>query len=121
MRSAAADRREEAPDGVVFYHKEQQVKGYWIVLGTDITDPDAQATYGKLWAPIAEQYGARLRSVDLAGVLVEANAIGRVSVVEFPSLERAKACYADPSYQEAKQYALKASRREVLIFEGELA
>ena len=52
---------------------------------------------------------------------VEANAIGRVSVVEFPSLERAKACYADPSYQEAKQYALKASRREVLIFEGELA
>ena len=30
------------------------MKGYWIVLGSDVTDPDAQQAYGKLWAPIAE-------------------------------------------------------------------
>lgn len=97
------------------------MKGYWIVLGSDITDPAAQAAYGKLWAPIAEKYGAKLRSVDAAAVLLEAGSAKRVALVEFPSLAQAKACYADPSYEEAKQYALKASNRALLIVEGELA
>ncbi|CAB3806378.1 hypothetical protein LMG28688_06348 [Paraburkholderia caffeinitolerans] len=97
------------------------MKGYWIVLGADITDSDAQAQYGKLWGPIAEKYDAKLRSAEVTAVLLEAGSAKRVSVVEFPSLEQAKACYADPSYEEAKQYALKASNRALLIFEGELA
>jgi len=40
--------------------------------------------------------------------------------VEFPSYEQANACYDDPAYQEARQFALQASERELLIFEGEL-
>ncbi|WP_233857593.1 DUF1330 domain-containing protein [Paraburkholderia sp. HD33-4] len=96
------------------------MKGYWIVLGSDITEPDSQAQYGKLWAPIAEKYEARLRSVDVATILPEAGSAKRVSVVEFPSLQQAKACYTDPLYEEAKQYALKASNRALLIFEGEI-
>ncbi|MEW5511327.1 hypothetical protein [Pseudomonas asiatica] len=35
------------------------MKGYWIILGTAVTDTQAQQEYGRLWAPIAEHYGAR--------------------------------------------------------------
>ncbi|TIO14004.1 MAG: DUF1330 domain-containing protein, partial [Mesorhizobium sp.] len=52
--------------------------------------------------------------------LVEARDAGRVIVVQFPSLEAAKACYDDPAYEEAKRFALQASNRVLLIFEGDL-
>jgi uncharacterized protein (DUF1330 family) len=97
------------------------VKGYWIVLGADVTDKDAQQTYGKLWAPIAEQYGAKLKPMDAASVLKEAESTKRVLLVEFESLEKAKACYDDPAYQAAMEYALKAAKRELLIVEGDFA
>ncbi len=36
------------------------MKGYWLILGTEITDQAAQNDYNRLWAPIAEKYQARL-------------------------------------------------------------
>ena len=36
------------------------MKGYWLILGTEVADAAAQQDYGRLWAPIAERYGARL-------------------------------------------------------------
>ena len=50
----------------------------------------------------------------------EARDANRMVLVEFPSLETAKACYADPAYQEAKRFALKASNRVLVMFEGDL-
>jgi uncharacterized protein (DUF1330 family) len=97
------------------------VKGYWIVLGSELTDPEAQRAYGKLWGPIAEKFGAKLKSLDPGAVLKEAETTRRVVIVEFPSYEQALACYADPAYEEAKQYAFKASKRDLLIIEGDLA
>lgn len=96
------------------------MKGYWLILGTEITDKAAQAEYARLWAPIAARYGARLNP-GKAPVLREVYKAARVSVVEFPSLAQAKTCYEDPEYQAALQFALKASKRELVIFEGELA
>lgn len=52
--------------------------------------------------------------------MVEALNTKRVLIVEFASLEQAKACYNDPAYVEAKEFATKASRRELIILEGEL-
>jgi uncharacterized protein (DUF1330 family) len=100
---------------------DPEVKGYWIVLSADVSDPEAQQTYGKLWAPIAEKYGAKLKPLDLATVLVEPQSTKRVLSVEFASYEQAKACYADPAYAQAKEYALKAANRQLLIIEADLA
>ena len=97
------------------------MKGYWLVLGTAITDQAAQAEYHRLWAPIAEKYGARLNPAKVPPLLKEARDTSRVIVVEFPSYEMAKDCYQDPVYQEAKRFALQASNRDLLIFGGELA
>jgi uncharacterized protein (DUF1330 family) len=97
------------------------MKGYWLILGAEITDHTAQAEYGKLWSPIAEKYGARLNPSKTPLLLKEARGTSRVIVVEFPSYEIAKACYDDPDYQEAKRFALQASSRDLLIIEGEFA
>lgn len=50
----------------------------------------------------------------------EARDAKRMVLVGFPSLETARACYADPAYQEAKRFALKASNRVLVMFEGDL-
>jgi uncharacterized protein (DUF1330 family) len=97
------------------------MKGYWLILGTEITDQVAQDEYNKLWAPIAEKYQARLNTTKVPPLLKEARNTSRVLIAEFPSYELAKACYEDPAYQEARQFALKASKRDLLIIEGDLA
>lgn len=96
------------------------MKGYWIIFGTDVIDLDAQQEYARLWAPIAERYGARIKVLE-PGSLVEAHSSKRVLTVEFPTYEQAKACYNDAAYGEAKPFALRASSRELIIIEGDLA
>lgn len=97
------------------------MKGYWLILGTEISDPAAQAEYGRLWAPIAEKYRARINPLEVPPELREARDAHRVILVEFPSYDLARACYDDPAYAEARRFARQASDRELLILRGELA
>jgi uncharacterized protein (DUF1330 family) len=97
------------------------MKGYWLILGTEVTDQAAQSDYGRLWGPIAQKYQARLNPTKVPPLLMEARNTARVVIVEFPSYEMARACYADPAYEEARVFALRASKRDLLIFEGEIA
>ena len=96
------------------------MKGYWLILGTEVTDQAAQDEYSRLWTPIAERYQARLNPTKVPPLLKEARNTARVIIAEFPSYEMAKACYEDPAYQEARRFALRASKRDLLIFEGEI-
>lgn len=96
------------------------MKGYWVILGTKVTDPEAQARYGALWAPIAAKYQARLIAPGGALELLEGRQTERVLVVEFPSYALAKACYDDPEYQHAKTFAHAASSRDLLLLEGNI-
>ena len=100
--------------------KGQTMKGYWLVLGEAITDPAAQAEYGWLWAPVAARYGARVVSGAGQMALVESRGASRVVLVEFPDLATARACFDDPDYKAAAVFALKASKRDLLIFEAEI-
>jgi Uncharacterized conserved protein len=97
------------------------MKGYWLIIGTDVTDQNAQAEYGRLWKPIAEKYQAVINPSETPPILKEFRDAKRLLVVEFPSYELATACYEDPAYQEARQYVHKAAQRELLIFKGDLA
>ncbi|MDR5880703.1 DUF1330 domain-containing protein [Caballeronia sp. LZ032] len=97
------------------------MKGYWIIFVGDVTDEDAQKQYGALWKPIAKKYQATVKALDTASTLKESNGTSRVVVVEFPSLEAAKACYEGSAYQDAKQFAVRASQRELVIIEGDIA
>ncbi len=97
------------------------MKGYWLIIGTEIADQEAQQEYGRLWKPLAEKYQARINPLSVPPVLREVRDAARVTVVEFPSYEIAAECYDDPDYQEALQLALKASKRELVLLKGDLA
>jgi hypothetical protein len=47
------------------------MKGYWLILGTEITDQVAQDEYNRLWAPIAAKYKARLKSAQQSNSTVQ--------------------------------------------------
>ncbi len=96
------------------------MKGYWIVLGTAVTDKAAQEEYGRLWRPIAEKYQVKINPAKVPPILKEARDTARVVIVEFPTYDAALACYEDPDYQEAKKIANKAAERNLLIIKGEI-
>ena len=97
------------------------MRGYWVILGTEITDHVAQAEHSRLWAPIAEKYHARLNPTTVPPLLKEARNTARVIIAEFPTYELATAYYDDPAYQEARAFALKASKRDLLIIKRDFA
>jgi len=97
------------------------MKGYWIIIGTEVSDHYAQREYGRLWNPIAQRFQARLNPSKIPPMLIEARDASRVIIVEFPSYKAAKDCYNDPAYEEARQFAIQASNRELLILEGEIS
>jgi uncharacterized protein (DUF1330 family) len=97
------------------------MKGYWLILGTEISNDSAQSEYVSLWKPLAEKYQAQINPLRVPPLLREARDAHRLTIVEFPSYELAQACYDDPAYGEARRFALQASERELLILKGELA
>lgn len=48
------------------------MKGYWLILGTEVSNQEAQAKYGRLWKPIAEKYQARINPLGTPPALKEA-------------------------------------------------
>ena len=92
--------------------------GYWIVRAKDVRDAEAQAAYGKAWAPIAERYGARIVAGPAPVWAVEGDAVTRAFIVEFDSYDKAVACYEDPAYQAALEHGKKASVRDLIILGG---
>ena len=96
------------------------MKGYWLVLGAEVTDQEAQKEYGALWAPLAQRYEARLIGGSEAVELIEARDVTRVLLVEFPSPAAAQACYDDPDYGRARAFALQASKRTLVLLRGEI-
>ena len=100
--------------------QEDRLKGYWLILGAEVSDQEAQKEYGALWAPIAQRYEARLIAGSDAVKLIEARDAARVLLVEFPSFAAAQACYDDPDYERARAFALLASKRSLVLLRGEL-
>ena len=49
------------------------MKGYWLVIGTAISDPETQAEYGRLWKPTAEKYQARINPLPMLLHLYESS------------------------------------------------
>jgi uncharacterized protein (DUF1330 family) len=92
--------------------------GYWIVRAGEVTDADAQRSYGAAWAPIAERYGAKIIAGPGRIASKEGVPVARAFIVRFASYEQALACYEDPAYQAAAEFGKKASQRDVVILEG---
>jgi uncharacterized protein (DUF1330 family) len=96
----------------------KMMAGFWIVLGSTVKDQEAFDEYVRLWNPIAERYGAAFVVAGGRHETREGEDCARVVVIEFPSYEKAVACYDDPDYQESLIYARKAYDRHLVIVEG---
>ena len=90
---------------------------YWIAHVT-ITDPQAYKQYQTLAPASFAAYGARFLARGGASETLEGPPLDRHVVIEFPSLEAARACYASPEYRAAKAHRFGAAITHVVIVEG---
>lgn len=93
------------------------MKAYWIAHVT-VTDPAAYAGYQALAPAAFAAHGARFLARGGAHAVMEGPELDRHVVIEFPSLQAAKACYASPEYQAARARREGAATAHVVIVEG---
>ena len=93
------------------------MKGYWIAHVT-VSDPDQYKLYAEGAGSAFQKYEARI--LARGGRYVQLEGVGRQRnvVIEFPSFEKAVACYNSAEYQAAKAKRKNAGTADILIVEG---
>ncbi len=93
-------------------------KAYAVVTYRSISDPQKLAAYGKLAIPEVAPFGARMLARGNAATAYEHGLKERVTIVEYPSLEKAIAAHDSPAYQEALKALGDGAVRDCRIVEG---
>lgn len=90
----------------------------YIISEVEVIDEAAAEHYKKHAAASIAVYGGRYLARGADPWVAEGEKVkGRIVIVEFPTMERAKEWYSSPEYAKALQYRDKALRRR-LIFAG---
>ena len=92
-------------------------KAYWVAQ-MDVTDPAAYDRYRAANGAAFAKFGARFVIRGGAQEVKEGASRARTVVIEFPSLEAARACYDSPEYQAAKALRAGASEGFLIIVPG---
>lgn len=82
-----------------------------------VTDPDSYAEYAKRATGAIAAHGGVFLARGGTHIQLEGPERPRNVVARFASLEAAHNCYNSAAYQEALQFAIGASERELSIFE----
>ena len=91
-------------------------KAYWIANVT-VTDPEAYSGYQAI-APVAfSKFGARFIARGWAETL-EGEAWQRRVIIEFPSIEAARACYHSDEYRKARDARANACVADIALIEA---
>jgi len=92
----------------------------YLIVDTDLTDPDRYEDYKRQAKPLAEQYGGEYL-VRGGAMSIKENDLWspkRMVVVRFPSTEKAQAFYESAEYQQILQISKASARRTVVLVEG---
>ena len=92
-------------------------KGYWIGSIT-VNDPENYKQYIAAAKSVFQKFGVRPLVRGGAYDAVEGTARDRNVVLEFESIEQARACYDSPEYQVAAKIRQACSDSHLLIIEG---
>ena len=92
-------------------------KGYWIAR-VDVRDPDTYKHYLAANQVAFAKFGARYVVRGAPFDAIEGSSRSRNVVIEFPSLEAAKACYHSPEYQKGVPFRRASAEADVIIIEG---
>lgn len=91
----------------------------YVVVEIEIQDPARYERYKELAPPSIAAYGGRyiVRGGDVE-ILEGSWTPRRFVILEFPSMEKAKAWWASPEYAEAKALRQASARTEMLVVKG---
>ena len=92
-------------------------KGYWIAHVT-VDDAEVYDRYRAANAAPFAEYGARFLVRGGAQEVPEGQARPRTVVLEFPTIEAARACFASEAYQAAKAIRDPVATSDMVIVEG---
>jgi uncharacterized protein (DUF1330 family) len=93
-------------------------KGY-VILTESIRDPKGMAAYGRAAAPAMAEGNVSILAVDRTPEIIEGDWHGDQTVVlEFESVEAAKAWYFSDTYQKAKALREAAADCNAVIISG---
>jgi uncharacterized protein (DUF1330 family) len=93
-------------------------KGY-ILANVEVRDADAYEAYRSQTAAIVANHGGRFLVRGGAVRMLEGDLkLGRVVVLEFPSVEAAQAFYDSPEYQAVLPHRTRNARSDLAIIEG---
>jgi len=93
-------------------------KAYWVSIYHKINDEAKVAAYSKLAGPALSAAGARFLARGMPAEVYEHGINQRTVVIEFESLEAAKAAHDSPAYTEALEALGDGCEREIRIMEG---
>ena len=93
-------------------------KAYWIAAYRSVSNPDALAAYAKLSGPAITAAGGRILVRGLPAQVYEAGLQQRTVVIEFDSVEQARAAHDSPAYQVALAVLAGGAERDLRILEG---
>ena len=93
-------------------------KTYWVTTYRAVRDPEALAAYAKIGGPALQAAGGRFLARGMPALVYESGLDQRVVIIEFDSVEQAKAAHESPAYQEALRVLGKAVDRDLRIVPG---
>ena len=91
----------------------------YVLVQIEVTDPARYAIYKEMAGPTLAPYGGRY--IVRGGAVVELEGEwkpGRLVIVEFPSVERAKAWHESPEYHDARALRNETANSKMIVVEG---
>lgn len=93
-------------------------KAYWVAQYRSVSDPEKLAAYAALSGPAVTAAGGRILARGMPVLLYEAGMHQRTVVIEFDSVEQARAAHDSPGYQAALAALGDGAVRDIRIIEG---
>ena len=93
-------------------------KAYWVGTYRSVSNPEALAAYAKLSGSAIIAAGGRILVRGIPVQVYEAGLQQRTVVIEFDSVEQARAAHDSPAYQEALGKLAGGAERDIRIVEG---
>jgi uncharacterized protein (DUF1330 family) len=91
----------------------------YLMVRADVRDKEAYGEYAKRSPAVVEQFGGRYLARGGEVLSLEGpQESRRVVIIEFPSLEQAKAFYDSPEYQSAREFRKDAGQAEFIVVDG---
>ena len=91
----------------------------YVIADVEVTDPELFAEYRELVVPTVNAYGGRYIARGGDTEVLEGDRVpNRTVIIEFPSMEQAKAWHSSDEYAHPKDMRIRSTNSNVIIVEG---